>query len=76
MEIDRHYYDETNRVRASPGKRGAEGVKRFADVDWMESMARKLDAEHLFNHAIAERELTREWQRGYSAFLRARKNRA
>lgn len=48
MEIDRHHYDETNRVRASPGKGGAGEVKRFADVDWMESMACKLDAEHLF----------------------------
>lgn len=29
MEIDRHHYDETNRVRASPGERGAGGGKEI-----------------------------------------------
>lgn len=31
-----------------PGNEEPEGVKRFADVDWMESMARKLGVGHLF----------------------------
>lgn len=45
------------------------GIKRFADVDWMEFILRELDAGHLFNHTIAGKGLA---GKETAPFLRAR----